>query len=87
MESKRYKRLYVDKLRSRSNSREARDLFADIGPLVHFNMKDESGYIEFENERDAKEALKKLDGTKFANQRILVEWAVRSMNRKDGGRD
>lgn len=86
MESKRYKRLYVDKLKSRSHSREARDLFEDIGRVVQFNVKNGAGYIEYKEERDAEDAIQKLNGKRFANSKILVEWAVRNMNKK-GYRD
>lgn len=83
MESKRYRRLYVSNARSRSGSRELKDLFSDIGKVVSFVVEDGEGYIEYSHDRDAEEALRKLDGVRFGDAKLNVEYAVKSMNKKD----
>lgn len=83
MESKRYRRLYVSNARSRSGSRELQDLFADVGKVVSVVVEDGEGYIEYAHDRDAEEALRKLDGTRFGGSKLNVEYAVKSMNKKD----
>lgn len=85
MESKRYKRVYVGNARSRSNSRELRDIFADCGRVVSLVLDDGEAYVEFAHDRDAEDAIRKLDGVRFGGKKLLVEYAVKSVNRR--GRD
>jgi hypothetical protein len=83
MESKRYRRLYVSNARSRSGSRELRDLFSTMGKVVSYYVEDGEGYIEYSQDRDAEDALKKLNGQKFGDAKLNVEYACKSMNRPD----
>eukprot|EP01084_Bolivina_argentea_P284869 488333_1 len=56
-----------------ANHGEIRDVYI---PLDYYTREPRGfAYIEFEDERDAKYALKELDGARLWGQTIHIEWA------------
>lgn len=76
-------RLYVGHLSSKTRTRDIETLFAEYGRLsdIVFKANQDYAHVEFERERDAAEAVKRLDETKLCGSRITVRYA-RGSNRK-----
>ena len=79
--NRRLTRLFVSNIASKSDLRELERLFTDIGRLQTFEITGTSGYLEFENQKDASDAIRDLNDHKFAGKRITVEYAVKSTNK------
>lgn len=80
-------RLYIGNIRRNSRDSDLRRLLEPIGRLESFvYYGDDEGYCEFRKHEDAEYAIRKLDGFPFEGRRLLVEWALVSLNRR-GHRD
>eukprot|EP01018_Ginkgo_biloba_P035732 Gb_24206 [translate_table: standard] len=80
MSSRAGRTIYVGNLPGDVREREIEDLFHKYGPIVDIDMKvppRPPGYcfIEFEDERDAKDAIHGRDGYDFDGHRLRVELA------------
>ncbi|XP_039030948.1 serine/arginine-rich splicing factor SR34B-like isoform X2 [Hibiscus syriacus] len=85
MSSRSSRTLYVGNLPGDVREREVEDLFYKYGPIAHIDLKippRPPGYafVEFEEARDAEDAIRGRDGYDFGGQRLRVELA-------HGGRD
>merc|ERR1739848_117281 len=85
-------KVYVGNLGSRPPRREElEDEFSYYGPLRNvWVARSPPGfaYIEFEDKRDAQDAVRGLDGKTIAGRRVKVEMAQGSRRtRRDGSRD
>ena len=78
---RRMTRLFIENVSSRAYNDELEETFRACGRVTSCEVRDGSGYIEFENSRDAAEAIRKYDGYKINGKRISVEYAVKSTNR------
>eukprot|EP01015_Nassula_variabilis_P017446 TRINITY_DN2747_c0_g1_i2.p1 TRINITY_DN2747_c0_g1~~TRINITY_DN2747_c0_g1_i2.p1 ORF type:complete len:197 (-),score=12.85 TRINITY_DN2747_c0_g1_i2:113-676(-) len=78
--ARRYTRLFITNAKSRSGSREIEKIFKDLGNVTSIELSGGKGYVEYENSKDAERAIKELDNTKFAGERLGVEYAVKSTN-------
>ncbi|KAK1419249.1 hypothetical protein QVD17_28413 [Tagetes erecta] len=72
--------LYVGNLPGDIREREVEDLFYKYGPIVHIDLKIPPrppgfAFVEFEDARDAEDAIRGRDGYKFDGQRLRVELA------------
>ncbi|KAJ1563811.1 hypothetical protein HK096_010905 [Nowakowskiella sp. JEL0078] len=74
-------KLYVGRLPPRCSTRDLEDLFSTYGRVVSCEVK-HAGYafLEFDNEKDAEDALNRLNGHLFDGQRIIVEWSKKSVS-------
>lgn len=80
-------RLYIANIRRNSRDSELKRLLEPIGRLENFvYYGDDEAYCEFRRHEDAEYAIRKLDGYQFEGRRLLVEWALVSLNRR-GNRD
>lgn len=79
--NRRLTRVFVGNVSSKGNLSELERLFADFGRVNSFEITGTSGYVEFESQKDASEAIKDLDGYKFSGKRLEVEYAVKSTNK------
>lgn len=79
--NRRLTRLFVGNVSSKANFSELERLFSDYGRVSCFDISGVHGYVEYENQKDANEAIKDLDGYKFSGKRLEVEYAVKSTNR------
>ena len=79
--NRRLARLFVSNVSSKANLSELERLFAEYGRVSSFDITSTSGYVEYDNQKDANEAIKDLDGYKFTGKRLEVEYAVKATNR------
>jgi len=50
-------------------------MFSRFGRLSRCDVKRGFGFIEFEDRKDAEDAIKDLNGSTFFNRKIVVEWS------------
>lgn len=68
--------LFVGRLPRDCRPRELEDLFHKYGRITRCDVKRGGyGFVEYEDPRDAEDAIKALDGVRFLGDRIVVEWA------------
>lgn len=75
-------RIYIGNIRRNSRESDLKRVFDSVGPmesLVYYG--DDEAYIEFRRHEDADYAIRKYDGYSFEGRRLLVEWALLSLNR------
>ncbi|CAM8997970.1 unnamed protein product [Rhodiola kirilowii] len=80
MSSRSLRTLYVGNLPGDVREREVEDIFYKYGPIAHIDLKvppKPPGYafVEFEEARDAEDAISGRDGYEFAGYRLRVELA------------
>lgn len=81
-------RIYVGNIRRNSRDSDLRRVFDQVGPMESFvYYGDDEAYIEFRRHEDADYAIRKFDGYSFEGRRLLVEWALLSLNRGRDRRD
>lgn len=77
--------LFVGRLSRDARSRDLEDLFGKYGKLTRCDIKGTFGFITFEDERDAEDALDECNGKDICGSKINVEWAkgTRGGRRRD----
>jgi len=81
--SSRGSRVYVGRLSSRTRKDDVMDMVSKFGKVHSCDIKDGGyGFVEFEDTRDAEDAVKDLDGRELDGARIIVEFA-RGRSRRD----
>ncbi|KAJ3059504.1 putative splicing factor, arginine/serine-rich 6, partial [Podochytrium sp. JEL0797] len=68
-----YKRIYVGKLPRDVTDRELRRHFDEFGRIREVRILVGFAFVEYDDPRDARDAVEKLDGSRFLGERILVE--------------
>ncbi|CAG8525565.1 2418_t:CDS:2 [Paraglomus brasilianum] len=72
--------LFIGRLAIDTDRRDLEDIFDRYGRMTRLELKRGYAFIHYQDERDAKDALKEADGIRIHGHRIIVEWA------KNGGR-
>eukprot|EP00741_Cyanophora_paradoxa_P022952 tig00021531_g22171.t1 len=67
-------KVYVGRISSRTRERDIDDLFSRYGRIRSFDMKAGYAFIEYDDWRDAEDAVYKLDGYEFDGSRLQVEY-------------
>ncbi|KAI7850303.1 hypothetical protein BDC45DRAFT_246189 [Circinella umbellata] len=67
--------LFIGRIPKSMSTRELEGLFTKYGKINRLDIKSDFGFVEFEDKRDAEEAINELNG-----KDLVVEWA------KNGGR-
>ena len=67
--------LFIGRLPHDTMYRDLEDVFMRYGRIRRCNLKRGYGFVEFEDERDAEDAIRMCDGMRFLGTRIVVEWA------------
>ncbi|KAI9328737.1 RNA-binding domain-containing protein [Obelidium mucronatum] len=80
-----YKRIYVGKLPRDVTDREIRRHFDEFGRIREVRILVGFAFVEYEDSRDARDAVEKLDGSRFLGERIVVEPS--KVQREDRNRD
>ncbi|KAI8881916.1 RNA-binding domain-containing protein [Backusella circina FSU 941] len=80
-------RLYVGKVSRHVREGDLRDLFSRYGRLRDLSLKNYYAFIEYDNVRDADDAIKYLDGYRLEDERLIVQVAKRSTRDLDRDRD
>ena len=81
MADRRYTRLFIDNISSHADIKELEHMLSSVGPVNSFHVSRNSGYIEYENPKDAKYAIKKYDSYRFEGKRLGIEYAVKTSNK------
>lgn len=87
------KKLYVGGLPYATSDAELRELFAKFGSVSSASILMDKftgrsrgfGFVEMENDAEAENAIKSLDGTDFGGRKIIVNEARPLTERKPGG--
>ncbi|KAH9981448.1 hypothetical protein BGW80DRAFT_1163221 [Lactifluus volemus] len=77
------RRLYLGKLPPDTRSEDVSKFFDGYGKIVDCRVMTGFGFVEFENARDAEDALHHFNGKNFLGQNIVVEFAKESRPRRD----
>ncbi|KAI8144589.1 hypothetical protein BJV82DRAFT_656401 [Fennellomyces sp. T-0311] len=67
--------LFIGRIPKSMSTRELEDIFSKYGKITRLDVKTDFGFVEFEDKRDAEEAMNEVHG-----KDLVVEWA------KNGGR-
>ena len=87
------KKLFVGGLSWNTNDDQLKEFFAEIGEVVSANVITDKysgrykgfGFIEMSSEKEAKEAMKKLNGKELDGRTIVVDEAKPQAPREDRG--
>ncbi|KAG9305863.1 hypothetical protein G9A89_016515 [Geosiphon pyriformis] len=72
-------KLYIGHLSQRTEKRDLEELFERYGKVISVDVKPMGyAFVEFEDPRDADDAVKQLNGYELDGARIAVEWSRRS---------
>lgn len=77
-------RVYIGRLRAHTGEREIEDFFRGYGKIDTVNMKNGFAFVEFQDRRDAGDAVHELNGKTLDGYRVIVDHA---RGTRDGGRD
>jgi len=77
------RRLYLGKLPTDCRSDDISKFFEGYGHIVDCRVMTGFGFIEFENAKDAEDALHHFDGKPFMGSNLLVQFAKESRPKRD----
>ncbi|KAJ3179774.1 hypothetical protein HK101_010013 [Irineochytrium annulatum] len=83
--------LFIGRLPEQVQVRDLEDVFMKFGKVTRLDIKRGAsfnfGFVEFEDRRDAEDALKETDGKEMPgfNTRLVVEWAKGGGSARRGG--
>ncbi|KAI3381440.1 hypothetical protein SNEBB_000885 [Seison nebaliae] len=72
-------RLYIGHLPPSANEKDLEGFFRNFGRLNDIALKQGYGFVEFDNRRDARDALEQMNGKQLCGESISLEFA------RDGG--
>lgn len=76
-------RLYVGHLSSKARERDVEELFSRYGRVREILLKNGFGFVEFDDARDAEEAVYRCNGKDLRGERIVVELTRRPPRGRD----
>ncbi|KAF9945270.1 hypothetical protein BGZ70_003926 [Mortierella alpina] len=80
-------RVYVGHLSRDANEDDLRHLFNRRGRILGVTVKNGFGFVEFENARDADDAVYEFKGKSFMGESLVVELAREGNPRREDRRD
>ncbi|KAI9469952.1 MAG: hypothetical protein EXX96DRAFT_588162 [Benjaminiella poitrasii] len=83
-------RVYIGRLSRDATKRDLERLFKNYGDIREVNLKSGFGFVEFSDERDAKDVVYDFHGKSFFGERLIVEiarGARRNDDRRNNGND
>ncbi|GAA6044014.1 hypothetical protein JCM8097_004299, partial [Rhodosporidiobolus ruineniae] len=69
------RRLYIGRVPQQATNRDFQDTFGTVGKLVEVRIMAGFAFIEFDQLRDAEQAVQEFNNKDFLGERILVEFA------------
>jgi len=83
--SRGFSTIYVGRVDSRTRERDLSDVFDRFGRVARVDMKRGFAFIDYEDTRDAEDAIRDMDGREVDGSRLIVEWAGRGRGSGGGG--
>jgi len=80
-------RLFVGRIGYEVRQRDIEELFGRYGKIVNCSLKTNYGFVEFEDPRDAKEAVHQLNGHRLLDSPLVFEFSHGNRRSDRGGRD
>ncbi|XP_023846523.1 serine/arginine-rich splicing factor 6 [Salvelinus sp. IW2-2015] len=77
-------RVYVGKLSYHAREKDIQRFFNGYGKLMEIDLKNGYGFVEFEDNRDADDAVYELNGKELCGERVTVEHARGPRRDRDG---
>ncbi|KAJ6531236.1 hypothetical protein B0H19DRAFT_1190880 [Mycena capillaripes] len=77
------RRLYLGRLSADARSEDVSKLFEGYGNIIDCRVMTGFGFVEFENAKDAEDAVTNFNGKPFMGQNIVVEFAKESRPRRE----
>uniref|UniRef100_A0A7N9ASU1 RRM domain-containing protein n=1 Tax=Mastacembelus armatus TaxID=205130 RepID=A0A7N9ASU1_9TELE len=68
-------RVYVGKLSYHVREKDIQRFFSGYGKLLEIDLKNGYGFVEFEDMRDADDAVYELNGKELCGERVIIEHA------------
>ncbi|XP_064421149.1 serine/arginine-rich splicing factor 5 isoform X2 [Latimeria chalumnae] len=78
-------RVFIGRLNPSAREKDVERFFKGYGQIRDIDLKRGFGFVEFEDPRDADDAVYELDGKELCNERVTIEHA-RARSRGGGGR-
>ncbi|KAF7639459.1 hypothetical protein Mgra_00001136 [Meloidogyne graminicola] len=78
-------RVYIGNLPSRATERDVEHFFKGFGKIRDVMLKNGFGFVEFDDSRDADDAVYEQNGRELCGHRVVVEISRRSRNEGGGG--
>ncbi|XP_072122053.1 serine/arginine-rich splicing factor 5-like isoform X3 [Mobula birostris] len=80
-------RVFIGRLSPHARERDVEKFFKGYGRIKEIDLKNGFGFVEFEDHRDADDAVYELDGKELCSERVTVEHArARPRGGRGGGR-
>ncbi|KAM9294172.1 serine/arginine-rich splicing factor 5-like isoform 2-T2 [Gastrophryne carolinensis] len=80
-------RVFIGRLNPAAREKDVERFFKGYGRIRDIDLKRGFGFVEFEDPRDADDAVYELDGKELCNERVTIEHArLRSRGGGGGGR-
>uniref|UniRef100_A0A3P9L7A9 Serine and arginine rich splicing factor 6a n=1 Tax=Oryzias latipes TaxID=8090 RepID=A0A3P9L7A9_ORYLA len=77
-------RVYIGRLSYHVREKDIQRFFSGYGKLLEVDMKNGYGFVEFEDNRDADDAVYELNGKELCGERVIVEHARGPRRDRDG---
>ncbi|XDV52199.1 hypothetical protein PO909_020949 [Leuciscus waleckii] len=77
-------RVYVGRLSYHVREKDIQRFFSGYGKLLEIDLKNGYGFVEFEDNRDADDAVYELNGKDLCGERVIVEHARGPRRDRDG---
>eukprot|EP01125_Pyxidicula_operculata_P019799 TRINITY_DN720_c0_g1_i3.p1 TRINITY_DN720_c0_g1~~TRINITY_DN720_c0_g1_i3.p1 ORF type:complete len:124 (+),score=4.47 TRINITY_DN720_c0_g1_i3:211-582(+) len=78
--------LFIGRVSRDVRPKDLEDLFSQYGNLKRCDLKTNFAFVTFEDERDAEDAVKAINGTELFGSRVNVEWAKGSSRYDENAR-
>ncbi|MBN3284669.1 SRSF4 factor, partial [Polyodon spathula] len=78
-------RVFIGRLSPHARERDVEKFFKGFGHIREINLKNGFGFVEFDDHRDADDAVYELNGKELCSERVTIEHARSPRGRGGGG--